>query len=445
MKTVFGILFIIFSLSIALVNCDKCDNTPKENGENTTELTDERIMDTIQKQTFKYFWDYGHPVSGLIRDRSNGSDDIISIGGTGFGIMAIIVGIGREYITYEQGRNRIYKICKFLNEDCTRYHGAWAHWVNGSTGATIPFSEKDNGGDLVETTFLIQGMLTAREYFSKKDTVETELRQIITSMWESVEWTWFIKGDNEGLYWHWSPDYSFEMGMVLRGFDETMITYILALASPNYPVSKEVYENGWIDGNYTLRVDPAKQSNYGGPLFFTHYSFLGLTPYITDKYLEEAGYVSYHERNKEQALLNRQWCINQSDKFNYYNENCWGLTASDDPDGYLAHEPSSDFDNGTISPTAAISSIVYTPVESLEAMKYMFSNYQQIGLWGEYGFKDAFNLSYNWVAESYLAIDQGPVIIMIENYRTGLLWKYFMQNKEIANALEKIEVSIINN
>ncbi len=403
-----------------------------------TELSDDEIMDTIQQQTFRFFWDFGHPVSGMIRDRNNGDNNIVCSGGSGFGIMVIIVGIERGYITRQEGLTRITNICKFFNSTALRYHGAWAHFINATTGITVPASTKDNGADLVETAYVIEGMLTAREYFNRDNPEEKALRDLITSIWEAVEWTWFVKGENEGLYWHWSPEYNFEMGMVIRAFDETMITYVLALASPTYPVNQEAYFNGWVADNYSVRLDPKKQLNYGGPLFFTHYSFLGLSPYFTDEYVSAAGYSSYYERNKKQTLLNREWCLSRNNVYNYYNEGCWGLTASDDPDGYLAHEPSEARDNGTISPTAAISSIVYTPDESLYLMKYLLKTYDGLGIWGEYGFKDAFNFNRDWIAVSYLAIDQGPIVIMIENYRTGLLWNYFMKNQEISGALQKM-------
>ncbi|MDA3892777.1 MAG: beta-glucosidase [Salinivirgaceae bacterium] len=432
---------IIFSISTAFVNCSKDEPVASPSNGNYSskiELTDDQVLDSIQKQTFKFFWNFGHPVSGLSRDRNNGNNEVVTSGGTGFGIMVIIVGIERGYISYDEGLERIIKICKFLNNKTTRYHGAWAHFINGSNGNTVPFSGKDNGADLVETAFVIEGILTARTYFNKDTENEIELRSLITSMWKSVEWTWFIKENNGGLLWHWSPNYNFDINMTIHGFDETMITYILALCSPTYPISKEVYDNGWVGDNYTNRVDPKLQRNLGGPLFFTHYSFLGLSPYFTDAYLTQAGYSSYFERNKEQTLLNRQWCINQNKTYGYYNENCWGLTASDDPDGYMAHAPAKELDNGTISPTAAISSIVYTPTESIALMRYLLKTYGYTNIWGEYGFVDAFNYSRDWIAESYLAIDQGPIVIMIENYRTGLLWDYFMRNSEIDTAFNKI-------
>lgn len=435
------IFIFFFSVSALFINCDDDEITDANNNVVTNpkkEITDDQFMDSVQKQTFKFFWDFGHPVSGMSRDRNNGNNEAVTTGGTGFGIMVIIVGIERGYISYDEGFNRIMKICEFLNNKATRYHGAWAHFINGSTGVTLPFSEKDNGADLVETAFLIQGALTARSYFSKDTEDEKELRSLITSMYETVDWTWFVKENNGGLMWHWSPDYNFDINMTIRGFDETMITYILALGSPSHAISKEVYENGWLGSDYANRVNPKLQSNLGGPLFFTHYSFLGMSPYFTDEYLAQAAYASYFERNKEQTLLNRQWCINQNSNYGYYNENCWGLTASDDPDGYMAHEPSTERDNGTISPTAAISSIIYTPEESLAFIRHLFSTYGYTDIWGEYGFVDAFNYSHDWIAESFLAIDQGPIIIMIENYRTGLLWENFMKNNEVDTAFSKV-------
>ncbi|WP_205727995.1 glucoamylase family protein [Flammeovirga pectinis] len=393
-------------------------------------LTDQELMDSVQMQTFKYFWDYGHPVSGLSRERSNGDDEIVTSGGSGFGIMAIIVGVERGYISRDEGVNRLNKMYEFL-KNADQFHGAFSHWLNGSTGKIKPFSEKDNGGDLVETAFLIEGIITSRNYFSGTSANEVKLRGLATELWEGVDWDWYRNG-NDYLLWHWSPNYNFDMNMPLRGFNETQITYLLAVASPTHNVAPSVYTTGWVNGasNYeqSLTKDTAK------PLFWAHYSYIGLDPKFTDGTSSK----TYHTLFRERTLENRNWCVKQSNKFPYYGENQWGLTASDDPFvGYMAHEPTSTGDNGTISPTAALSSIVYTPEESLSAMRYFYEEHPK--LWGAYGFKDAYNLSSgDWYAESFLAIDQGPIITMIENYRTGLLWKYFMMDPDIQNGISQL-------
>ncbi|MBK6499970.1 MAG: T9SS type A sorting domain-containing protein [Saprospiraceae bacterium] len=398
-------------------------------------MTDAELMDMVQKYTFRYFWDEGHPVSGMARERNN-SEDIVTTGGSGFGIMGILVGIENGYITRSEGANRIIKIISFL-QYAEKFHGAFPHWMNGRTGKVVPFSQFDNGGDLVETAFLMQGLLAARQFFDVNNNTEKAIRQIITKLYEDVEWDWYSKNNSGVLYWHWSPNYAWQMNFPLRGYNEAMIVYLLAIASPTHSVPASYYHNGWAAANnykngnawfgYKLFVGPA----YGGPLFFAHYSFLGFDPRgIKDKY------ANYFENNRNHTLINRGWCIYNPLKHKKYSENSWGLTASDNPFGYSAHEPGSR-DNGTIAPTAALSSMPYTPTESIAALRHFYL-VEGESLFGPNGFYDAFNGDQNWVADSYLAIDQGPILVMLQNHRTELLWNMFMKNPEIKPALDAI-------
>lgn len=407
--------------------------TPEEE----LQLTDEKLLDLVQHQSFKYFYDFGHPVSGLARERNSNLDTVTS-GGTGFGLMAMVVGIERGFITRQEGIARFEKVLNFL-ETCDRYHGVWPHWLNGSSGEVIPFSPKDNGADLVETAFLVQGLITVREYLRDTDTKEKELKERIDTLWQGVEWDWFTQGGQEVLYWHWSPDFGWEMNHAIRGHNETLITYVLAASSPTHSIDSMVYHAGYardgeiINGSdfYGIRLPLGEE--LGGPLFFSHYSFLGLDP----RNLEDQ-YANYWEQNVNHTLINRQYCIENPNNYKGYSADCWGLTASDNHKGYSAHSPTNDM--GVITPTAAISSIPYTPEYSLEAIRHF---YYELGddLWGEYGFYDSFNLPENWWADSYLAIDQGPIVVMIENYKTGLLWDLFMSAPEIAPGLEKLGFS----
>ena len=400
-------------------------------------ISDEELLTLIQERTFKYFWDYAHPVSGLSRERLN-SGDIVTSGGSGFGIMAIPVGIERGFITREEGAERLLNIVTFLDEKAERFHGAYSHWLNGSTGEAYDFSEKDNGADLVETGFLIEGLLTVQQYFDLDNATENAIREKITKIWEEVEWDWFIRSDNS-LYWHWSPEYDWAMNMKISGWNEALIIYVLAASSPTHPISKEVYEQGWArngkmaNGKKYYDITLPLGESYGGPMFFAHYSFLGLDPRnLKDQYAE------YWEQNVAHAKINHAYCAANPKKFYGYSDECWGITASDYPDGYIASSPTND--TGTIAPTAAVASIPYTPEESLKAIRYF---YYILGdrLVGEYGFKDSFNLSRRWFAPSYIAIDQGPIILMIENYRTGLLWDLFMKNEEVLAGLDKLGFS----
>jgi hypothetical protein len=395
------------------------------------QISDDALLTLIQQQTFKYFWDFGHPVSGLARER-NTSGDIVTSGGSGFGIMAIIAAINRQFITRDEGLTRMKTIVSFLKNTAEKFHGAFPHWMNGATGEAIAFSEKDDGADLVETSYLIQGLLSARQFFNGGGD-EATLRDDINAIWGGVEWDWFRNGDQQTLYWHWSPNYDFQMNFPITGWNECLITYVLAASSPTHPIPKSVYDNGWArngaiknNGIYYGIQLPLGPSN-GGPLFFAHYSFLGINPFnLVD------AYANYWTQNVAHTLINYNYCVANPKEYIGYGESVWGLTASDNQDGYSAHSPDNDL--GVISPTAAISSIPYTPTESLRALKFF---YYKLGdkIWKEYGFVDAFNLNEPWFADSFLAIDQGPQIVMIENYRSGLLWNVFMTCPEVQEGM----------
>lgn len=401
----------------------------------TFEMSDSMLLDMVQAYTFRYFYDFGHPTSGMARERNTTA--IVTTGGSGFGVMALIVGAERGFITYEQALRRTNKIVDFLMS-VPRFRGAFAHWMNGATGGVVPFSALDDGGDLVETAFLIQGLLTARVYYAGDSPEEIALRENISELWEGVDWSWYRQGNQDLLYWHWSPRNEFAINLPVRGFNETHIIYLLALGAPNpdYAIPPSLYHSGWAGGAYEnsfsyygipLLVGRGK----GGPLFFTHYSYLGFDPRG-----KRDQYANYYEVGRNHSLIDYEHCIDNPYNHEGYGPECWGLTASDDPDGYLAHAPDNrGTDNGTITPTAALSSMPYTPEESMAALKHF---YRDLGdkLWGPYGFYDAFNPSRDWYASSYLAIDQGPIICMIENHRTGLLWDLFMQNPEVETILE---------
>lgn len=401
-----------------------------------TLITDDELLTKIQQQTFKYFWDYAHPVSGLARERSNGDGNVVTSGGSGFGVMAIITGIHRNFITRQEGLQRIETIVAFLKNTAQRIKGAYPHWLNGATGVIIPFSEKDNGADLVETSYLMQGLLCARQYFNGTEAEETALRADINNLWQSVEWSWFTQNDQNVLYWHWSSNYGWAMNMQIKGWNECLVTYVLAASSPTHTVSKEVYDNGWAsnggirNGNkYYNYVLPLGEAN-GGPLFFEHYSFLGVKP----EGLLDA-YADYGLQTKNHTLINYNYCIANPKKYYGYSDSCWGLTASDIKNGYIASSPTNDV--GVIAPTAAISSLPYTPEESMKALKFF---YYRLGdkIWKDYGFVDAFSLNDLWFADSFLAIDQGSQIVMIENYRSGLCWNLFMSCPEIKQGMKSL-------
>jgi len=402
-------------------------------------MTDEQLLTSVQEATLRYFWDYAHPVSGLARERLR-SQDTCTSGGTGFGMMAIVVGVERGLVERKEAAAHLLKTVRFLETKATRYHGAWSHWIDGRTGNTNPFSKFDDGGDLVETAYLVQGMLTVRQYFTADNATEQELCDRINRLWEQVEWDWYLREPgSKRLYWHWSPRYGWKMNHAIGGhFNECMITYLLAVASPTHGIDPACYYEGWVGRDDSGYVNGNTYYGHkqwvgwpmGGPLFFTHYSFLGFDPRR-----KRDRYCNYFENSRNISLIHQAYCAANPGGHKGYSALCWGLTASDTPGGYQAHEPRRD--NGTITPTAAISAMPYVPDESIATLKHFYHTYGP-RLWGPFGFRDAFNLDQDWFAESYLAIDQGPIVVMIENYRTGLCWRLFMANPEIGEMLRRI-------
>jgi hypothetical protein len=447
----------VLFLALAFVACDKIVDDPDDNGNDTIDIVDGRcprltrviqqelstdaLLDLVQQQTLRYFWEFAETNSGMARER-NTSGNLVTTGGTGFGIMAMIAGAERGFISRHDVLLRVLKISNFLKR-ADRFQGAWSHWIDGTTGRVIPFSQRDNGGDLVETAFLVQGLIAAREYFNGNNALEDSLRALVDTLWHGVNWQWFTRNQNV-LYWHWSPNYNWDMNMQISGWNEAMIVYVLAAASPTYPIAPAVYHQGWArngamrNGRTFYDVRLPLGVDFGGPLFFAHYSFLGLDPRgLKDQYAD------YWQQNRHHSLINQRYSIYNPKNFCHYSDSLWGLTASDDPEvGYQAHAPFGfhGVDNGTITPTAALSSMPYTPEESMKALR-TFYYYLGDKIWGSYGFRDAFNLDRNWFAQSYLAIDQGPIIVMIENHRTGLLWDVFMKNQDVAVGLERLGFS----
>lgn len=412
--------------------------TPYDPNPKFPTISDDELLTLVQQRTFRYFYDFAHPTSGLARER-NTSGDIVTIGGSGFGLAAFPVAVERGFITREEALAHCTKVVDFLTEKAERFHGAYPHWLNGNTGKTSAFSTKDDGADLVETAFLVEGLLVLRQYFSGAFAEETALREKITAIWEGVEWDWFRKNGKNVLYWHWSPNYDWAMNMPIKGWNEGLIIYVLAASSPTHPIDKTVYTEGWArngdirNGNKYYDITLPLGEKMGGPLFFAHYSFLGLNPMrLSDEY------ANYGEQNIAHARINYEYSLRNRTQPADPTQVHWGLTASDIPNGYHATSPTDD--NGTTAPTAALASMPYTPNESLAALHYF---YYTLGdrLWGEYGFKDAFNLPSRWFASSYIAIDQGPIIVMIENYRTGLIWDLFMTCPEIQQGLQKLDIT----
>lgn len=437
--------FLILAVIIA-VSCNSQSKTAQA-GSDIPTISDDSLFTLVQYRTFQYFWDGAEPNSGMTRERYHSDNvypendkHIVTSGGTGFGVMAILVGIERGFITRQQGLERLEKIVGFLKK-ADRFHGAWSHWLNGETGKVKPFSPNDNGADLVETSYLIQGLIAVKQYFTNGNENEKKLVADIDKLWREVEWDWFTHGKNV-IYWHWSPDKGWAMNFPVEGYNECLIMYVMAASSPTHPVKPEAYHQGWARGGkiisdkekygYKLYLKHNYAEEYGGPLFWAHYSYLGLDPRgLSDRY------ANYWEANRNQTLINHRWCTTNPKNYAGYDSTCWGLTASYSVNGYHAHAPGEENDRGVISPTAALSSFPYTPKQSMDAMK---SFYHKLGtnLWGEFGFYDAFSVQDNWYPKRYLAIDQGPIVVMMENYRSGLLWDLFMKDPDVKRGLDKL-------
>jgi len=439
MKNIYKLYILI---AFSLLSCGV-----KKNLTESRTLTDDQLLDTVQYHSFQYFWDGAEPVSGAARERyhedkiyPSKDSNIVATGAAGFGLMGIISGIDRKFVSRKQGVERLKKILIYL-KNAERFHGAWPHWMVGETGKVKPFSKFDDGGDLVETSFVAQGLICVKQYFKEGNREERELSALADELWKEIDFDWYRNKKNV-LYWHWSPQFQWKMNFAVRGFNECLIMYVMGASSPTHGIDKKVYDEGWaMNGeiksprsykNISLQFFHQGNEPNGGPLFWSHYSFLGLNP----NGLKDA-YGDYGVEAKNQSLINYQWCVDNPLGYKGYSENSWGLTSSYSMVGYAGHAPQKGKDLGVIAPTAAISSIVYTPKQSMAAMRYWYEK-KKDKVWGKYGFYDAFSETANWYVPRYLGIDKGPEVVMIENYRSGLLWKLFMQDEDVQKGLKKL-------
>ena len=410
----------------------------------THPMTDDQLLTMVQEASFRYYWEADEPHSGMTRESQPGNDDMVALGASGFGVMAITVGAERGFITRQQAIDRLLKITNFLAH-ADRFHGAWPHFMDGKTGHVMPvFGMYDDGADLVETSFMMEGLLAARQYFKNDGPSGRELYNRITKLWEGVDWNWFrATPERDALYWHWSPDYSFYIANRLTGWNEVMITYLEAIASPTHSIPASDYYSGWVgeavgnhyaNGKSYYGIILPVGGGTGGPLFFTDYSFMGFDPHLFHD-----RFTNYFDQNRDQARINQAYCIHNPNHWKGYGADTWGLTAVDGPRHYVPYEPTPDLDDGTIAPTGAISAMPYTPQASMGALLHY---YRDLGaqVWSIYGFRDAFNLQQNWYSGITMGLNQAPMAVMIENYRTGLIWKLFMANPEIQVVLKKLNL-----
>ncbi len=407
----------------------------------TAYLKDRALLDKLQKDTFLYMWEHTFAESGLAyEDSRNNKNGQATIGGTGFGVAAMVVAVERGWVEREAAVERLLTVVAFLRDKTDRMnlHGAFPHWLDGRTGKTVSFSENDNGADLVETAFLMQGLLIARAYFDDDIETEQKLRRDITELWGDVDWHWFTKAENNGLFWHWSKDHGFGMGMKISGFNEAMVAYVLALGSPTHPISREAAKFWYSTPEYSPKTGNGytieAANDYAGCMFLSHYSFIGLDPRrMADSYVRRG----YMVRNTTHALMNRAYCLESAPAEHQFSEGFWGLTSCDIKGGYRYQSAYNEV--GTVAPTAALASMPYTPEYSMRVLWNLWDNYKE-EMWGKYGPYDAFSLKDAWFDNSYLAIDQLPIVCMVENYRSGLLWTLFMNIPEVQQGLDRMEV-----
>lgn len=440
--------FLVYLIAgyLCFVTCGSRQTTGTGGKPDTVALTDDSLLSLVQRQTFRYFWEGAEPTSGMARERIHvdgeypqNDRDVVTIGGSGFGVMALLVGMERGFISKKEGASRLHQILDYL-KTADRYHGAWPHWLHGPTGKTKSFSQRDDGGDLVETAFMAQALICVREYF-RNDVADgnREIAAKADRLWKEIDWDFYRNGQDV-LFWHWSPTHHWGMNHPIRGYNECLITYVLAASSPTHPIPVSAYHEGWARGG-AIRSDDEKYGipvilkhdapeNAVGPLFWAHYSYLALDPRnLTDRYAD------YWQLNVNHTRIHREHALRNPNEYKGYGENAWGFTASYSVQGYSAHHPDNDL--GVISPTAALSSIPYTPEYSMQVIRYLYENLGD-KLWGKYGFYDAYSETDNWFPQRYLAIDQGPIVIMIENYRSQLLWKLFMRAPEIQQGLKRL-------
>lgn len=442
MRKVFFILALFFSVA-SYAGTDNVGNKRKMTFEN-----DDEFLTYVQKQYFDYIWSGALPNSGLSRVRILESDPdrdlhTITTGSSGFGIAGIIVGIERGFITEEQGIERLEKIAGFL-EKTDRYHGMWSHWIDDRTGRTIPFANprsKDNGGDVVESAFLAEGLIVARQYLSKGNERERALAGRFDRLWREMEWDWYQKDGGDALYWHWSPDYRWEKNFPLKGYNECLAAYILGASSPTHRTSSDIYYKGWarngeIVSDTTLYGIPVKVLHntgkaYVGPIFWTAFSFVGFDP----RGLRDSLGINWFEVNKAHAAIQQAYCIANPMGYAGYGEDCWGFSAGYSVKGYKAHSTKRDL--GVITPSGTLTAMPYAPDAVMKALKHF---YFDLGdeLWGPYGFYDAYIATENRVVRNYLANNQCAVLPMIENWRTGLVWELFMSAPEIQEGLKRL-------
>ena len=399
-------------------------------------LDDSTFLDLLQRSAINFFWQEANSSTGLIRD-SSAPHVPSSTASVGFGITALCIGIDRGWLPRENVRQRILTTYRTLwktpqgreAQGRCGYKGLYYHFLNMSTATREWNSELSD----IDTALLFAGILYGKEYFDGEHPDEVEIRALADSIYYRADWEW-MRNYQPGLTLEWTPERGFANGW-WAGYNEMMIMYILGLGSPTHPLPEITWKN-WCSG-YVWKAQYGYEYVNFAPLFghqFSHcwIDFRG----IQDDYMRKKG-IDYFENSRRATYAAQAYCIDNPKKWKGYGEFVWGITPSDGPNGYAARgAPPAENEDGTISPTAVGASIAFAPEICLPTLKYWYDTYRSL-LWGAYGFRDAFNLQKNWWSSFVIGIDQGPIVIMIENYRSGKVWRTFMKNTDVRRGLHR--------
>lgn len=449
-------------LAFALFSCG--ENKKADTGKSTMPAATDSVkskiespfLDSLSERTFHYFWDLADPVSAQVPDRWP-SESFSSIAATGFGLTAYLVGVERGYITRQQAAERVLKTLKFLQDapkgdsksGVIGFRGFFYHFIDMRTG--LRFKEVELS--TIDTGLLMAGILSCQTYFDGDNNTENQIRAIADALYRAVEWDWALN-DKKCMSMGWNPESGF-LDAQWKGYNEAMVLLVMALGSPTHPIP----EGSWQEWTKTYKWGKyydQEMVNFG-PLFGHQYSHMYIDfRGIQDAYMKEKG-IDYFENSRRATYANRAYCINNPSGFTGYSENVWGLTACDGPGNEGKSDPNISFmgysargaakwyvvDDGTIAPTAAGGSIPFAPEICIPALEEMHNKYGSM-IYDKYGFKDAFNLSFprtdgqhGWVDQDYLGIDEGPIVIQIENYRNELVWNLMKKNPYIVDGLKK--------
>jgi len=397
-------------------------------------MSDDEFLNMLEEKAFWFFWDEANPSNGLIQDRArNFTTDIYnysSIASVGFGLTAICVAHSRGWINYDEAYSRILTTLKtFRDVPVVNEHGFFYHFLDMDTGARYGSCEVSS----IDTTIFLAGALFAGQYFKG-----TEIETIADELYRAADWIWMSNG-NKFVNMSWKPESQFGL-FYWDSFDEGILLDVLAIGSPTHTKNS----NCWSDMARpvdTYDVYTLIYCSPNNPLFVHQYPHIWI-----DFRRKEYASTDYFENSRKATLANRQFCIDHQGDYATYSPTCWGLTSGDDPDGgYTAYgAPPGGGGNvdGTVQPTASAGSIMFTPGESIETLKYMYDNYKST-IWGKYGFCDGFNLDRapDWRGDDVIGISQGATMLAIENHRTGMIWDVFMQIPYISDALNEMGFS----